>query len=125
MTTSFWLYNPNILFKSDEISNIWPANNMSLNEKLNAISRLVILFTFLGYLLTKNMKIILSGLVTLGSIILLYFIKGKKIKTNEGFTNKEMYDTIFTEPTVSNPVMNALRTIYFWKKSVGAENTSP
>jgi hypothetical protein len=111
MTTSFWLYNPNILFKSDQISNIWPTSNMPFTEKLNSISRLVILLTLVGYLLTKNIKILLSGLATLGTIILLYFIKTKNIKKKEGFTSNDIYDILkpnYTEPTVYNPVMNVL-----------------
>jgi hypothetical protein len=110
MTTSFWLYNPNILFKSDEISNIWPANNMSFADKLNAISRLVIILTFLGYLITKNIKILLSGLVTLGSIILLFLIKNNTTDKKEGFKNNEIFNikTNYTEPTFKNPVMNVL-----------------
>ncbi len=110
MTTSFWLYNPNILFKSDEISNIWPTASMSFAEQLNSISRLVILLTLLGYVLTKNIKIMLSGLATLGSIILLYLIKSKNSK-KEGFTQNDIYDILkptYTEPTRTNPVMNVL-----------------
>jgi hypothetical protein len=112
MTTSFWLYNPNILFKSGEISNIWPANNMSFEEKLNAISRLVIILTLLGYLITKNIKIMLSGFVTLGTIILLFFSK-RSSKKKEGFTNTAIYNILkpnYTEPSVVNPAMNVLLT---------------
>ena len=112
MTTPFWLYNPNILFKSGEISNIWPTNNMSFAEKLNAISRLVIILTLLGYLITKNIKILLSGFVTLGTIILLFLLK-KKDSKKEYFTNSAIYDILkpnYTEPSVINPVMNVLLT---------------
>jgi hypothetical protein len=111
MTTSFWLYNPNILFKSEQISNIWPTPEMSFAEKLNAISRLVILFTLLGYLITKNFKIVLSGLVTLGTIILLFLIKQNKKR--EGFTKNDIYNMLkptYTEPTRGNPAMNVLLT---------------
>ena len=111
MTTSFWLYNPNILFKSEQISNIWPSLEMSFAEKLNAISRLVILFTLLGYLITKNFKIVLSGLVTLGTIILLFLIKQNKKR--EGFTKNDIYNMLkptYTEPTRGNPAMNVLLT---------------
>ena len=112
MTTIFWLYNPNILFKTNEISNIWPLSDMSFESKLNSISRLVILLTILGYFITKSVKIILSGLVTLGAIILLYKVKTKDNK-KEAFTNAQLYNmlkTDFTEPTVINPVMNVLLT---------------
>jgi hypothetical protein len=105
MTTSFWLYNPNILFKSDEISKIWPTNDMSFDNKLNAISRLVIILTLIGYLTTKNIKIFLSGIVTLGTIILLYFLKNQKIQ-REGYTRNNSSNVIYTEPTVINPLMN-------------------
>jgi hypothetical protein len=110
MTSTFWLNNPNILFKSDEISNIWPSAEMAFEAKLNSITRLVILLTILGYLITQNSKIILSGIITLGAIILLYKLKNKK-NSKEGFTNAELYTilkTDFTEPTVKNPVMNVL-----------------
>jgi hypothetical protein len=105
MTTSFWLYNPNILFKTGEISKLWPTNDMSFDNKLNAISRLVIILTLLGYLTTKNIKIMLSGIVTLGTIILLFFLKNQKTK-KEGFTRNISSDIIYTEPTVMNPLMN-------------------
>ena len=110
MITPFWLNNPNILFKSDEISHIWPTSDMSFEDKLNSITRLVILLTIVGYLITKNSKIILSGLITLGAIILLYKLKTKNNK-KEGFTNADIYSilkTDFTEPTVVNPAMNIL-----------------
>ncbi len=106
MTTSFWLYNPNILFKSDEISNLWPTNDMSFESKLNSMSRLVILLTIIGYITIKSTKIVLSGSVTLGTIILLYFLKTQK-QGKEGFSiNKRSSDIIYTEPTVINPLMN-------------------
>jgi hypothetical protein len=111
MSTSFWLYNPNILFKSNEISKIWPTNDMNFEEKLNVISRLVIILTLIGFLFTKNIKILLSGLVTLGTIILLYFVKRGKQSIKEGFTTNDLYDILkpnYTEPTVKNPVMNIL-----------------
>lgn len=112
MTTPFWLNNPNILFKSDELCKIWPSNDMSFEGKLNAMTRLVILLTLVGYLLTKNSKIILSGIVTLGAIVLLFMIK-KNSNKKEGFTNNEIYNMIksdYTEPTQLNPAMNVLLT---------------
>ena len=110
MITPFWLNNPNILFKSDEISHIWPTSDMSFEDKLNSITRLVILLTIAGYLITKNSKIILSGIITLGAIILLYKLKTKNNK-NEGFTNADIYSILksdFTQPSAVNPAMNIL-----------------
>ena len=112
MTTPFWLYNPNILFNSNEIYTIWPTSQMTFEAKLNAMTRLVLLLTIVGYLFTKNNKILLSGLVTLGAIILLYMMKKNKSK-KEGFTNADVYNIIksdYTEPAVNNPSMNILLT---------------
>ena len=49
----FWFQHPNVLFKEFEL---WPKENMMFNEKLNAISRLVILLTIIGFLYTQNMR---------------------------------------------------------------------
>jgi len=112
MSTPFWLSNPNILFKSDQIYTIWPTSDMSFEEKLNAMTRLIIVLTLVGYLITRNIKILLSGLITLGVIILLFYIRKSK-NTKEGYTNAQLYDIIksdYTEPTVNNPSMNVLLT---------------
>jgi hypothetical protein len=111
MISQFWLYNPNILFRSDEIHNIWPSNDMTFEDKLNAISRLVIILTIVGYLSMKKTKILLSGILTLGAIILLYTLKNKKATKKEGFTSNKLNDILkanFTEPTLTNPAMNVL-----------------
>ena len=54
--TQFWLNNPSILMKKDNILNIWPKKNMEQNEKLNSITRLVIILSVIGYTLTENIK---------------------------------------------------------------------
>ena len=78
MNNSFWLENPNILFKSDQLSNLWPTPDMTFESKLNSITRLVLVLMIAGYLFTKNNKVIVSGLLSLGAIVLLYTIKNKK-----------------------------------------------
>ncbi len=73
MTTSIWFNDPRILLRKDKIMEIWPYQDMSSDEKVNAISRLVILLVFIGYLLTYNFKIFLLGALTLGLVYLLYY----------------------------------------------------
>ena len=75
MSTSFWLNDPTILFKQEDITQIWPAQKMSSNQKLNAITRLVIVLSLLGYLVCRTYKIVLTGLVTLAAIILLFNVE--------------------------------------------------
>ena len=110
--TPFWLNNPAILFNKNEIGQLWISNNMSFAAKLNAISRTVLILTVLGYLITQNIKVVFSGILTLGAIILLFLSKKTKSDNVEGFhTNAELYEMIkpdITEPTERNPIMNIL-----------------
>jgi len=111
MTTPFWLDNPSILLNTDEIKQIWPSSDMSFESKLNAITRIVLLFTILGFLLSKNIKILISGIVTLGAIVLLFITNKKKESKKENFENMDIYNVVkgeFTQPTTSNPGMNVL-----------------
>jgi hypothetical protein len=119
--TVFWLYKPSILFNKDHITKLFPDKNMSSNEKLNAITRLVIILTVLGYLITQKYKIIITGLVTIVSILFLFMIQrneeAKKgiVDVKEAFTNMDVYDnkkSEFTQPNVANPLMNVLMTEY-------------
>jgi hypothetical protein len=108
MTEHFWLNDPSILFEN--ITNLWPLPKMDFEEKLNAISRLVILLSSLGFLFMKNYKIIISGLVTL-VVIALYFKveisnknKQKVLENFDNILNEE--GSNFTQPIENNPLMN-------------------
>ena len=123
MTTPFWLNNPTILFKQDNITQLWPTLVMTSEEKLNSITRLVLVLTLLGYLITKTIKIVITGAVTLAAILLLYKIQTmtlfKKLSSKEAFmnmsdnVNPDLYNVVkdnFTQPSVHNPAMNVLLT---------------
>jgi len=69
-TTTFWINNPAILFKQNQIKQIWPKQSMSRNEKINAITRLVIILTILGYFVTNSLNFFITGAITLGVIVL-------------------------------------------------------
>lgn len=117
MTIPIWFNDPTILLNNKYITDIWPNSNMTNNEKINAISRIVILLTLLGFLVTKRIKIIVTGVVTLIAIFILYKSLYEKdvlesVK-NEGFTNPNTYNKIknnFQNPTEKNPAMNVLLT---------------
>jgi hypothetical protein len=99
MTTVSWYNDPSILLKKDYVFEIWPDSSMKQEQKLNAITRLILLLTFLGFLFTQSIKIILVGCITL---VVMYFLfkkhpdKDKDIKVKvektyvkEGFEGKE------------------------------------
>jgi hypothetical protein len=120
MNTPFWTTEPTILLRAEHISDVYPKPTMSLEEKLNAMSRLVLILTILGYLFSRTIKIILTGIVTLGAIIILYYARKKTIKPDvskktiiEKFENPSYYNAMksqFATPTINNPVMNVLLT---------------
>ena len=130
MTTTFWFNNPTILLKQNEMFELWTTPDMSPDRKLNAITRLIILLTLLGYLVTRKIKFIITGLITLVVIVILHRIqtknaRGKKDDGKEGFVNADMYKKYemynneqvfqenkqnFTEPAITNPAMNVLLT---------------
>ena len=120
--TPFWLNEPTILFDKKQITEIWPNPNMSNMEKLNAISRFVIIASLLGYLITLNIGIIFVGIVTLAVVAILYHVQSNKAKTDEkakelppkikeSFTNSVLYNEVkddYTNPKENNPMMNVL-----------------
>ena len=65
MTTPFWSNDPSVLLNKDYIFELWPTQKMTNEEKLNAISRLVILLSILGFLFTMSYKLLIVGLLTL------------------------------------------------------------
>ena len=105
--SSFWLNNPNVLIDQREIMDLWPTQNMSFNEKLNAVSRLVILLCLVGFILTRELKIFVSGLVTLGVLVFLYYVKRDD---KEGFISAYNYG----DPR--NPLINQLQPNDFENK---------
>ena len=122
--TPFWLNEPTILFNKKYITDIWPNSTMTNMEKLNAISRFVILASLLGYLITLNIGLIFVCIITLGVIAILYHVQSNKSKDNEkekdkisppkikeNFTNSILYNEVkddFTNPKQNNPMMNVL-----------------
>ena len=75
MSSPFWINQPSILFNKNSITKIWPTKDMEMNEKLNAISRLIIILTVLLYLISNNIRIIITGAATLIAIIILKKLK--------------------------------------------------
>jgi len=118
MSILFWINQPTILLKNKYIFDIVPNKNMEFNEKLNSITRLIILLTIVGYVITKNEMIILLGISSIVLIIALFYYKTNKsvsrlINNRENFENlteKEIKDAELVTPTKTNPMMNVLLT---------------
>jgi hypothetical protein len=115
MTTPFWFNDPIILFNKESILQIWPTQQMSFETKLNAISRLVIFMSLLGFIFTRNSNLIIIGIVTLAIIFTLYKLRKQSIvKFKEGFSvNSSIQPSALSPaPMTTNPVTleSVLRT---------------
>ena len=134
MTIQFWSNNPTIIFNKEYIFELWPIKSMCYEQKLNAISRLIILLTILGYILTMSKRVLIVGLLTLLVIFVLYNMRNKKVTKNmlenfqvegnevtglfdnkpKSFVNPVTLDAVlrteFKEGTKKNPFSNVLLT---------------
>lgn len=113
---SFWLNDPTVLFKQKYITQLWPYSYLTYEEKLNAITRFVVVISLLGYVLLNRIIIIVLGLIITGIIVLLY-------KKKEGLKNSYygVNDEIIEQ---NNPFGNVLMTDYKFnpnKKEVNSE----
>jgi hypothetical protein len=112
----FWTKEPYVLIDNDKIKNLWPKENMSYVEKLNSITRLIIILTVLGFLISKSARIIIAALITLGIIYFLYTTHENKLKEKEsflkeGFSNEKTYNKIkknFKPISTQNPLGNVM-----------------
>jgi len=133
--TAFWLQDPTVLFNNAGITQIIPTSDMNREARLNAISRLIIVLSLLGYLITMAYGVLLLGAISLGVIAVLNTAtdRSKTAATadpntqKEGFSNYANYNTgrrrkgadvvaaapsglTFQAPTPQNPLMNVRLT---------------
>ena len=106
MTIQFWSNDPTVLFNKEYILELWPTTNMCYEQKLNSITRLVILITILGYILTMSERILLVGGLTLAVIFVLFTMRKQKITKemlNEGFNVQAVQGNEVTGMFDKNP----------------------
>lgn len=132
MTIQFWTNDPTILLNKEYIFDLWPSTNMCYEQKLNAITRLIIIVTILGYILTMSLRILVVGIITLVLIYIIFKVKKQKLTKehlSEGFNikgtslngnqpnsyvNPETLESVlrteFKEGNKKNPFSNVLLT---------------
>jgi hypothetical protein len=116
---SFWVNEPTILFNKKYITQLWPYSYLTYDEKLNAITRFVILITLLGYVLINRFIIIVLGLIVVGIIVLLHKKKEGLLFPYYGVNDQQDIEQ-------NNPFGNVLMTDYKFnpnKKEVNADYT--
>lgn len=113
----FWLNDFSVLFKKNQIAQFFPTSDMTLIEKLNAMTRLSIFLSILLYLFTRNYHYFF---IMIAIMIFTVFIFKTQKNNVELFLNSidnspinEINNKVFIdehkekiEPTVNNPFMN-------------------
>lgn len=111
MTTPFWSNDLTILFNKDDILQLWPTQQMIFEAKLNAVSRLVIVLSLLGFIFTRNWNLLIIGVITLAIIFTLYKLRKQSIVSSlvkkEGFSVSPTFPndpSPASSKTITNPV---------------------
>ena len=123
----FWTENPNVLFDAMEF---FPVETMTYAQKLNSITRVVILVSIALFLLTRNINVFFVFLATLGAIAVVYYnhapVKKVKFALDENFEDrsaglakhtlqseqKYINPNLFDNSKPTNPFSNVLLTDY-------------
>ena len=108
MTIQFWTNDPTVLFNKEYIFELWPTSEMCYEQKLNAITRLIILITILGYVSTMSQRILVIGFLTLAVIFVLFKMRKQKLTSamiQEGFGDNISPSVLKQKPkSITNPV---------------------
>ena len=117
MTIQFWSNDPTVLFNKEYILELWPTTNMCYEQKLNSITRLVILITTLAVifiLFNMRKQKITKEMLNEGFKIQGNEVTGMFDKNQASYVNPVTLDSVlkteFKEGTKKNPFSNVLLT---------------
>ena len=111
MTAIFWSNDPTILFNKESMLQLWPTQQMTFEAKLNAISRLIIVISILGFVFTRNFNLLIIGIITLAIIFTLYRLRKQKLVSflkKEGFSLNSLKNTSSDKATTNPITMESL-----------------
>lgn len=100
---NFWGDNPTLLFDSRYIQEIWIYDGMDRNQSLNALSRLIIVLSVIGFACFNRVLFLVIGGILLGCIVL--FHKSQKENFETELSDYQRIDQ-------SNPMNNVLMQDY-------------
>ncbi len=75
----FWSEDPNVLLNSHYWYEFFPTETMSFNQKLNALTRIVLILTIVSYLFTQKPKILVVSFISILCIFLLHYATNQKL----------------------------------------------
>ena len=106
MTDLFWFHDPKILFRKDRLTQIWPYEDMTFYEKLNATTRFILLISIIGFMTLNNYLILLFGIVLILLLLVVYHRGNVEGMTERVVSSNE------DKYTEKNPLYNVMMTDY-------------
>ena len=127
----FWTTNPNVLLDSRTMLEFYPVDSMSFTQKLNALTRAVLVILFISLFITQHpVRILFIGILCLTSIWGMY--EYYRPRWEEGLANPDPDDAagldvlpasgaegatlgglpVYQQPTPENPFSNVLVSDY-------------
>lgn len=124
----FWIEDPNVLLNSEYLFEFFPVEPMSFEQKLNAITRLVLLMTLVSFFYTHSTRLLLIGAISVFFIFVLYKAQSPPREpmvfskvSREGLESpaaelypKDIQGSVFSEPSTANIMSNVLVTDYLY-----------
>jgi hypothetical protein len=119
----FWASDPNVLFRPEYLTELFPSEDMSLSRKMNAVTRMVIYITLLLFIYTRNIRTIIVSALTVGAIFLMYrqksgqstmekFGGSKVVRDSLAEQDISIPDDVFDQPSPENPFSNVMMNDY-------------
>lgn len=105
----FWLLNIKILFKKNRLIEFFPNYEMTLNEKLNSITRLSIYLGIILSLVSNNYNYMYISVIVSIFTVIIYKLQSDNIELYfDSYRNNTLKDVKknCTLPTQHNPFMN-------------------
>jgi Family of unknown function (DUF5762) len=133
VSVPFWSENPNVLFQREYSMEFFPIDSMAYEQKLNAITRTILILTIIGYIISQSARIFIVSAFTIFAIFILHHYHQKEkskheskkadADSEEGFQNATMdylaeqkidvsKADIFSPPDSTNPFSNVLVSDY-------------
>lgn len=108
MSTAFWLNDPTALVQLKSLADLFPMGGMTMNEKLNALTRMVFIMAVVGYVATQNVRFLFMGAATIVLVVLYHKLARPKVEEAMTTLMAENIAAQYTTPTNKNPMMNVL-----------------
>ena len=102
----FWSEDPNVMLRFPYILEFFPTETMTYSQKMNSISRLIIILAVVGFVLARNIRLLIVGVFVLLGIYLIY------ASQREGKDKRKQKRVVFAEDFDPNVPSELIQNVY-------------